>query len=421
MRATLQDDAQRRLSLLTAALYALGGVQVAFFPLWLSARGLTGAQIAMILAACPAIRIVSNLIGAKIGDARGDYGRLIVLYGAAAASIFFGLGFARGFYPLLFGVTALSFAQAPIGPLNDGLVLGEVHRRRALGLAALNFSAVRGWGSASVLFFMLGGGALAGAADPDALIWVMTAIAVFSAAASFFLVRGFEAGRAAENHAQAPPDAPLRRPLLIAAIIACAALVHGSHGFLTVFASLHWAARGFDATFISLAWATATCAEMLYYHVAGRWFGGEKRAVFFLMIGAAGAILRWTIFANDPPAAGIFVAQCLNPLSNASISLGAAYLIAELGGKAYTARVHGWLAAAYGVTLSASLYASGPLEAAFGQRGYLVMAGVAAAGLALAFVVAAATRRGVIPKDAAQKERQATVAACPELESDPAP
>lgn len=414
MRAPQKDDAQRLLSMLAAALSAIGGVQVAFFPLWLNARGLGGDEIALILAACPAIRILSNLIGARIGDRYGDCGRLILFYAAISAAIFVVLGFARGFYALLLWVTALSFAQAPIGPLTDGLVLGEAHRRRELGLKPLNFSAIRGWGSASVLVFMLMSGPIAQLTPPDLLIWLMTVIAFFSTITGFFLIRGFAARRDADNGRQKAPDAPLRRPRLIALIIACAALVHGSHSFLTVFASLHWAARGFDATFIAFAWATATLAEALFFLAAGRWFGGEKRAVSFLMIGSAGAVLRWAIFANDPSATGIFLAQCLSPLSGAAMALGAAYLIAELGGTEYTARVHGWLGAAYGVTLSFGLYVSGPLETAFGQLGYLAMAAVAGVGLALSFAIDAATRNGVIPR-AAEKEKAGDFRRLPHL------
>jgi PPP family 3-phenylpropionic acid transporter len=221
-----KDDAQRRLSLLAAALSAIGGVQVAFFPLWLGARGMSGAEIALILAACPAIRIPSHLIGTRLGDKYGDYGRLIVTYAAAGTVIFVVLGFVQGFYGLLFWVAALSFAQAPIGPLNDGLVLGEVHRRRALGRTPLNFSGVRGWGSASVLLFMLGAGPVADAIPAGELIWIMTAISCFTTVAGFFLVRGLRrAGRESRNPMRprrrrcavrclSPPSSPARRSFM---------------------------------------------------------------------------------------------------------------------------------------------------------------------------------------------------------------
>ena len=397
----------------TAALYALGGVQVAYFPLWLGARGLSGADIATILAACPAIRIASNLIGARLGDARGDYGRLIALYAGAAAAIFVGLGVARGYAALFVGVVALSFAQAPVATLLDGLILGEARRRRELGLPQLHFSSVRGWGSASVLIFMLASGPFARDLPPDSLIWIMTAIAAFSAGAGGFLLRGFEE-EPHERAASVIAAEPLRRPALIAAILLCAALVQGSNGFLTAFGSLHWAGQGYDANFISFAWAAAILAEVLFFLAAGRWFASERRAPFFLTLGCAGAAARWTLMANDPSTAGIIVAQLMTSVSSSAISLGAAHLIAELGGKAYTARVHGWLAAASGASLSAALYVSGPLEAAYGQRGYLVMAAMAGAGFAVACIVAHATRNGVT------HDERTGAAAGPSFESDPA-
>lgn len=390
---TAHDGVERRLSLLTAAIYSLGGVQVAFFPLWLAARGLDGGEIATILAACPAIRIVSNLIGARLGDRRGDHGRLLLLYAGAAALIFVALGFARGFPALLVGVTALSFAQAPVAVLNDGIILGEARRRRDAGLPALHFSWVRGWGSASVLLFMLGSGPVAWALPADALIWIMTAIGAFAVVASFFLLRGFHVSGAVERATTPVADAPLKRAGLIAAIVAAAALVQSSHGFLTVFASLHWAQKGYDANFVSFAWAIAIAAEVFFFLAASRWFGGERRAVAFLIVGGVGAALRWALMASDPDASGIVVAQLMHPFSASAIALGSAYLVAELGGKAYTARVHGWLAAANGAALSVALYISGPLDAAVGQRGYLAMSALAGAGLLMALVVAVAARR----------------------------
>lgn len=406
MGAGQQDDVERRLSMATAALYALGGVQVAYFPLWLGARGLDGGEIATMLAACPAIRIVSNLLGARLGDMRGDYGRLITLYAAAAAVIFVALGFAHGFIVLFVGVVTLSFAQAPVAALLDGLVLGEALRRRESGLPALHFSSVRGWGSASVLFFMLASGPFARDLPPDSLIWIMAGIGGFSAAAGGFLLRGFEAESVAPSapNARAPLE-PLRRPRLVAAIIFCAALVQGSNGFLTVFASLHWAAKGYDANFISFAWAVAIAAEVLFFLAAGRWFAAERRASFFLTLGCAGALARWSLMANDPSASGVILAQLLTPISSSAAAMGAAYLIAELGGKTYTARVHGWLAAACGASLSVALYFSGPLAASFGQRGYFAMATMAAAALIVSFFIARATRRGVLtPRKEAQVE-----------------
>jgi MFS transporter, PPP family, 3-phenylpropionic acid transporter len=391
------DHGELRLAALAASLSAVAGVQVAFFPVWLGARGLDGEEIATLLAAAPAARIVSNLLGTHLGDKRGDYARLILFHSFGVALIFAALDAAYGFLALFVGVTALCFIQGPIGPLFDGLVLGEARRRREADLPALRFPRMRAWGAASTLIFMLGSGPVASAISRDALIRLMAAISILSLTAGVFLVRGLAASARGEPARPAEKATPLRRPALLAAIVAAAAILHGTHGFLTAFGSLRWAEKGLGPNFISLAWSVAAVADLVFFLYATRWFGGERHAARLMIVGAVGAIMRWTLLASDPGPGGIILAQLLQPLSGAALTLGPAYLVAELGGKAYTARVHGWLAAANGVALSVSLYASGPLEAAYGQKGYLAMAAVAVVGLAMTIGIAAALRRETIP------------------------
>jgi PPP family 3-phenylpropionic acid transporter len=409
-----RDRGESRLAALAAALGAVGGVQVAFFPLWFGARGLDGQELAILLAAAPAARVVSNLLGTHIGDRRGDYGRLILLHALGVALIFAAMDAAHGFLALFAGHTILCFVQGPIGPLFDGLVLGEARRRREARLAAVRLEHIRAWGAASTLAFMLGSGPVANVFSQDALILIMAAISVASLAASFFLVRGFEASLPTRGARPAKDATPPRRPWLLAAIVATAAIIHGSHGFLTVFGSLHWTAKGLDSNFVALAWGAAAFADLAFFLAAARWFSGESHAARLMILGAAGAVLRWALMASDPGPMGIVAAQLMQPLSGAALTLGPAHFVAELGGKAYTARVHGWLGAANGVALSLSLYLSGPLEAAFGQRGYFAMAALAGLGLVFSIIVAAATRRaGVTEYDAVTKKGRAPEPARP--------
>ena len=405
------DSGERRLALLAAALAAIGGVQLALFPIWFAARGLGPEEIATLLAAAPAARIVSNLLGTTIGDRRGDYGRLILFLMGGTFVVFAAMDLANGFLALFAGHTILCFVQGPIGPLFDGLVLGEARRRRGAGLPSLRLETMRSWSAASVLVFMLASGPVASARAPGALIDIMAALALLSFIASLCAMRGLDAAR---PRLRAHPDdrSPLRRPGLVAAIIAAAAIVHGSHGFLTAFGSLHWTQKGMSPNFVVLSWGATVFGDFLFYLAAARWFGGEKRAVALMVVGAAGAVGRWLIFACDPGPWGIIAAQFMQMFSGAALTLGPAYLVAELGGKAYTARVHGWLAAACGLALSVALYFSGPLEAAYGQRGYLAMAAMAAIGLAASVAVAAATRNGLAPTQPLKDDRQAASAAC---------
>jgi MFS family permease len=60
------------------------------------------------------------------------------------------------------------------------------------------------------------------------------------------------------------------------------------------------------------------------------------------------------------------------------------YLLARLAGPQRRAQAQGWLSAAGALSLAAATFASGFLQAEYGRRAYLFMAGIALAGLLLA-------------------------------------
>ena len=153
---------------------------------------------------------------------------------------------------------------------------------------------------------------------------------------------------------------------------------------VNAFGALHWKAQGHGDTFVAMSWAAALVTEVAAFLMAGRWFGGESRAVTFLVVGGVGAVLRWALMAADPGPIGIFLAQALHGASCAAVQIGPAYLLAELGGKDRQAQAQAWLAAAIaGGNCLLTLWA-GSLYASAGEKGYLAMALVAAIGLALA-------------------------------------
>lgn len=376
--------AELRLSLLSAAIYSLVGVQLPFFSIWLDARGLDAAAIAAVLAAPPVIRIASTLFASRRADRRGDHAALLVACAAAAAAAYAVMGLVDGFAAILVAVAMLALVQGPIGPLADGITFGEARRRRERGLPQLHYSWVRGWGSVSILVFMAASGLIAGRLAAKDIIWLLAGVAAFAALASLGALAGFggSSARAAKSR-----GAPIARPALVALVIAAAAFIQCSHSMVSAFGALHWKAQGHSETFVSFAWIAALVTEVAVFLMAGRWFGGETRAASFLVAGGIGAVLRWTLMASDPGPAGIFLAQALHGVSCAAVQLGPAYLLAELGGKDRLAQSQAWLAAAIAGGASLVTFLSGPLYASVGERGYLAMAGVAGLGLILAVAV----------------------------------
>jgi PPP family 3-phenylpropionic acid transporter len=370
-----------RLSLLSAAIYAIVGVQLPFFSIWLSGRGLDALQIAAVLAVQPVTRICSTLIASRRADRHGDHGPLLVACAAAVAAGYAVTGLSHGFPAILAAVAMVALAQGPMGPLADGISFGEARRRLEVGLPQLHYSWVRGWGSMSILVFLAASGPIAGALATENVIWLLTGVAALACVWSLGSLVGL--GHAAPR-CPLRRSLPVERPGLILLLILAATLIQSSHSMVNAFGALHWKMQGHSDSFVSLAWVVALVTEVAAFLMAGRWFGGEARAVSFLIAGGIAAVLRWMLMAADPGPAGIFVAQALHGASCAAVQIGPAYLLAELGGKDRLAQSQAWLAASIAAGNSLLTLFSGPLYAANGQRAYLVMAAFAFVGSILA-------------------------------------
>ncbi|QGM45896.1 MFS transporter [Methylocystis heyeri] len=393
-----QDRSEElRLSLLMAAVYAVVGVQLPFFPLWLHSRGLGPAEIGAVMGAPPAFRTISTLVASRRADRTGRHAPMLIAFLAAEGLAYALLALLDGFLPILAGALLLALAQGPLYALGDGIILGAAHRRSSAGRAQLHYSFVRGWGSVSILVCMLASGPLASAIPNAALAWLLAAIAFASAATAFLALRGLGGGRKRERP-ETPPE-KLARPLLVVTIIVATAMIQSSHAMVNSFGSLHWKACGHSEAFVSLAWSTALVTEAGFFLMAGRWFGGESRALSFLLAGGVAALLRWLAMASDPSAFGVIAAQALHGISCAAVQLGPAYLLASLCGAGRFAQAQGWLGAANAAATSLVTFSSGLLYERFGELGYLGMAALATAGFMLAAAAGLALR--VRPREAA--------------------
>jgi MFS transporter, PPP family, 3-phenylpropionic acid transporter len=121
--------------------------------------------------------------------------------------------------------------------------------------------------------------------------------------------------------------------------------------------------------------------------LAGRWVAGPRRAVALLGLGGLTALTRWLVMASNPGAALLLLAQVGHGFSFAATHMGSMLLIFELAPYAMRARAQGWLTAAIAGASAIVVALCGPLYADLGEIAYLVMAGIAAAGVLLALFV----------------------------------
>lgn len=368
-----------RLAVFYAAIFALSGAYMPFFPVWLQAVGLEPALIGLVMAAPTAARLFAvpivtawagrhdALRGAIIGTACLTFAGLLLL------------GNMRSAPAIAIVLWLLSWPWTAAIPLTDAYALrGVTYFRRAYG-------PIRLWGSVGYIAAALAAGFLGSALGAPNLIWIIAGIAGLSALSSFWLA---PTGAAAPGALQiSKPAALLRTPAFVAAL-AGAALIQGSHSAYYTFSAISWQAAGMSSTTVSLLWALCVVVEIGLFAASPR-LGLSPAAM--IATGGAGGVLRWMIMTQEPGLAVLSFAQALHALSFGATHLGVMGLLVRLVPGRIMANAQGYLATASGIVMASTGIACGLAFAGIGQSIYYGMAAMALAGT----VVIVASRHAV--------------------------
>ncbi|MFL4980378.1 MAG: MFS transporter [Xanthobacteraceae bacterium] len=364
-----------RLSAFYAALFVTLGIQMPFLPVWLAAKGLDANAIGIVLAAPLILRMVTVPLVTGAADRWGALRGVLIMATATATAGYALLGLTAGFWPILAMMAFASAGFTSTFPLVDAYALkGLASRMRSYG-------SVRLWGSGAFILGSLGAGSMADLIPATDLIWLMVAASGVMVATSVCLqpmTTGTPAPSPGANLAL------LRSPAFLA-IAAAASLIQASHALYYGFSTLDWTAAGFDGSAIGSLWAIGVIAEIILFAVSGRLPAAFNPAVL-LALGAAGAVVRWSVMALNPPVIVLPLLQCLHGLSFGATHLGAVQFIAHAAPERLGATAQGHLAIILGAVMAAFMALSGVLYGAYGARAYAVMAAVALIGGMLALV-----------------------------------
>lgn len=370
-----------QLGLFYCAVFIGTGVSLPYMPLWFEAKGLSGAQIGLILAAPMLARILVTPAMAVWADGFALRRTPILLFGLAAG-LFYGLiGVTQGFWIWLVCWVAAASCLSTILPLADVL---SMKRARIEGF---NYGHARGLGSVAFVAANVGMGALLSWIRPD-LILVWTALAAVAAglAARVLLPAdpvhegGERPGR--RDRWRGISDLVRNRPFMLAVI--ATGLIQATHAFYYAFSSLLWTAQGLPKATIGLLWATGVAVEVAFMWFLEPWrrrIGPER----LVIIGGLAAVLRWTAYAFSPPLWLLFPLQGLHALSFAAVFMASLQLI-ERSAPVHSASSAQTISSAFsgGLVIGMATLASGPLYDAVGPRGYLAMSALALFGLVFA-------------------------------------
>ena len=364
-----------RLSCFYAAVFAVIGVQLPFWPLYLKAKGLDPSDIGLLMASAFFVKILTNPLVGHVVDRKGERRRPMLFMAAAAVLLTMLFQPAEGFLQLL-AVTLLTAASfTALMPLGDSLTMYSAVAHK------LDYGRIRLWGSLAFIATATLGGSLLVDAPRAAILWAC----VIGQAATWLAVRGLPDVRPQQAKDQSHASI---RPLLtdkgFLLFLAATSMTQVSHMIYYGFATLHWQEAGIPGWVIGSLWAEGVIAEVVLFA-----FGNKVVARFgpvrLIAFGAAAGVVRWTVLSMTTDPLLLASVQFLHAFTFGATHLGAMHFINRNTPPGLSGRAQGiYASVANGIVPGTAMLVAGRLYQTYGGLSFLGMTIVAGVGLLLA-------------------------------------
>ncbi|WP_374468733.1 MFS transporter [Phenylobacterium sp.] len=366
-----------RMGLYYGAIFIGTGASSPYLPVWFEHRGLSGAQIGLILSLPMLARAFTAPLLAVWADSFRLRRTALILMAAAITGLFALMALPFGFAWWAVVWFAASSMFSTLSPLTDVIVLRRAQRD------GFNYGWPRGIGSAAFIVANLVVGWLVARGSPElVLVWMVAASALAGLGARLLLppdetheggpVPGFRERMAGLNGL-------LKDPVFMTAVVSVG-LIQSAHAFYYSFSALTWKQQGVPESMTGVLWAVGVAVEIgfLWFLEPWRRRVGPRR---LLALGGAAAVVRWSVLAFAPPLWVVAPLQALHALSYAATFVASIQLAQTLS-TPRTASAGQAINSALSAGLLSGLatMASGWLFDHHGAAGYLLMAAMALAG-----------------------------------------
>ncbi len=368
------------LSLFYLTSFAVLGVYLPYFNLYLEDLGFSGLQIGVVSALLPLCGVVVPAAGGILADRLGRRRGLVILSTWTALLAFLILLGTRSFAGVALGVTAFAVLRAPAVPLVDTTAM-ELSER-----GGPHYGRMRAWGSVAFILAALGCGRVVGLwGDEAVLIAAVVALGLNALAA---LLLPDDPARPAAARAPGGIRAFLRQPRVLLFLGACV-LSQASHGPYYVFYSIHLERLGYPPLEIGLLWALAVTCEivaMLKMPAVLKRHGTLATLSIALLLAGG----RWVILAAATTRVPLVLAQTLHAATFAAFHVAAVTHAHRLFGEARRASGQAlYSSATFGLGNVLGMLLSGAFHDRIGVPGLFVAAsGIAVSGAVLVFAAA---------------------------------
>lgn len=165
------------------ALFVTLGAYTPFWPVFLAGRGLTAAEIGVVLAVTSWVKVLGVPFWGRVADPPGRGRPTLIALALVAALTFFSLFFLEGYLPILLAHIVQGFVFTSLVPLGDSQILGAMRER------GIDYGRIRAFGSATFIAGSLAGGWLIALPDQDWFLLLVIGPLLITAAMAWSLPR----------------------------------------------------------------------------------------------------------------------------------------------------------------------------------------------------------------------------------------
>ena len=366
-----------RLALYYAAYFAVIGILLPFWPVWLEAKGLDAIEIGFVLSSATFVRASASPFIAQVADRRGLRQPIMLALASASMISFAGFNFISGFWAITMCTILFFMFFSASQPLAESLTMHIVRTEGA------NYGRIRLWGSITFIFAAVFGGRILEGRSVDAIFFLALAGLGLLLAACLVQPRT----RFPSDTVREFPIMQLLKKKHFLLLLAATAFVQSSHAVVYSFSTIHWKGINFSETLIGFLWAEGVVAEILIFQYSAIILRSISPIMLIVFGGIAG-IIRWSIMGYTDVLPALILAQALHGFTFGATHLGAIHYISETIPPNLSATAQSLLSAVVmGIAIGITTMVSGALYDAIGSHAYFAMTGMATVGLLLGLVL----------------------------------
>ncbi|HJV80807.1 MFS transporter [Noviherbaspirillum sp.] len=262
------------------AYYGYVGVFSPYASLYFSDKGMTAAEIGVLMSLMQVMRIFGPNLWGWVADRHQQRVSVLRITAIAAVTTFTGMFFGQSFTQLLIVMVAVNLFTSAQGPLSEALMLSEMRGDLT------HYGRLRLWGSVGFILTVTLAGPLLDRYGIRQMPWIALALL------AMVLVSTSRMQETAhdELHQEAPSVLTLLRRREVSAFFVSTFLMIAAHASLYVFYSLYLAQIGYSNTVIGLMWSLGVVVEIVFFFYQTplfRRFGIRKLMIASLLIAVA--------------------------------------------------------------------------------------------------------------------------------------